>query len=76
MLDDGYPIADLRLDSKAEYRGGSTDPDFSFSTSARVLAVLAPSWNVSLATTVQMGHKATIGFYNSLALEVTFAIEF
>jgi len=76
MLEDGYPIADLRLDSKAEYRGGSTDPDFTFSTSARVLVVLTPSWNVSLATTYQMGHKTTIGFYNSLALEVTFAIEF
>ena len=73
---DGYPIADLRLDSKAEYRGGTADPEFMFSTSARVLVVMAPSWNVSFATTYQAGHKSAIGLYHSLALELTFAIEF
>jgi hypothetical protein len=75
-LVDGYPIADLSLDSKAEYRGGTADPEFTFSTSARVLIAMAPRWNVSFATTYQVGHKSAVGLYNSLALELTFAIEF
>lgn len=72
----GYPIADLRLDSKAEYRGGTADPEFTFSTSARALVAMAARWNVSFATTYQVGHKIAIGLYHSLALELTFAIEF
>jgi hypothetical protein len=75
-LTEGYPIADLRLDSKAEYRGGTANPELTFSTTARVLLAMAPRWNVSFATTYQLGHKVTIGFYHSLALELTFAIEF
>lgn len=73
---EGYPITDLRLDSKAEYRGGTSDPDFSFSTTAWIMLVLEPSWNVSFASTYQVGYKASIGFYQSIALELTFAIEF
>ena len=75
-VNEGYPIADLFLDSKAEYRGGTADPEFSFSTTARVFLAMAPRWNVSFATTYQLGHKLAIGLYNSLALELTFAIEF
>jgi len=75
-LTEGYPIADLRLDSKAEYRGGTANSVFTFSTTARVLLAMAPRWNVSFATTYQLGHKVAIGLYNSLALELTFAIEF
>jgi len=75
-LVEGYPIADLRLDSKAEYRGGTADPEFTFSTSAYILVAMAPRWNVSFATTYQVGHKIAIGLYHSLALELTFAIEF
>ena len=75
-LAEGYPIADLRLDSKAEYRGGTADPEFTFSTSARVLVAMAASWNVSFATTYNMGYKSSVGLYNSLALEMTFAIDF
>ena len=73
---EGYPIADLRVDSKAEYRGGTNDPEFSFSTTGRVVAAMAPSWNVSLAATYQMGHKTAIGLYHGFVFEVTFAIEF
>ncbi len=72
----GYPIADLRLDSSAEYRGGTADPEFTFSTSARLFLAMAQRWNVSFGTTYNMGVKTVIGFYNSLALELTFAIEF
>lgn len=75
-LAEGYPLADLRLDSKAEFRGGTADPEFTLSTTARVLLAMAPRWNVSFATTYQVGHKTSIGLYHSLALELTFAIEF
>jgi len=37
-----YPIADLRVDSKAEYRAGTDDPEFSFSTTGWVLIAMAP----------------------------------
>ncbi|MCK5247712.1 hypothetical protein KAR02_12470, partial [Candidatus Bipolaricaulota bacterium] len=36
----GYPIADLRVDSKVEYRAGIGDPEFSFSTTGRVLVAV------------------------------------
>ena len=73
---DGYPIADLRVDSKAEYRTGTNDPEFSFSTTGRVLVAMAPRWNVAFAPTYEMGHKTSIGLYHSLLFELTFAIEF
>jgi len=73
---DGYPIADLRVDSKAEYRAGSSDPEFSFSTTGQVLVAMAPRWNVAFAATYGMGHKTSIGLYHSFLLELTFAIEF
>ena len=73
---DGYPIADLRVDSKAEYRAGTNDPEFSFSTTGRVLVAMAPRWNVAFGSTYEMGHKTSIGLYHSLLFELTFAIEF
>ena len=73
---DGYPIADLRVDSKAEYRGGTNDPEFSFSTTGRVLVAMAPRWNVAFASTYETGHKTSIGLYHSFLFELTFAIEF
>ena len=69
-------MADLRVDSKAEYRSGATDPEFSFSTTGQLLVALAPRWNVSVAATYNLGHKKAIGLYQSLLLELTFAIEF
>jgi len=76
QADSGYPIADLRLDSAAEYRGGTADPEPSFSTTAQLFLAMAPRWNVSFSTTYNVGVKAITGFYNSLALALTFAIEF
>lgn len=73
---EGYPIADLRLDSKVEYRTGTNDPEFSFSTTGRVLVAMAPRWNVAFASTYEMGHRTSIGLYHSFLLELTFAIEF
>jgi len=73
---DGYPIADLRVDSKAEYRSGSNDPEFSFSTTGQVLVAMAPNWNVAFGSTYEMGHKTSIGLYHSFVFELTFAIEF
>jgi len=74
--EEGYPIADLRVDSKAEYRAGTSDPEFSFSTTGRILVAVAPRWNVAFASTYEMGHKMSIGLYHSFLLELTFAIEF
>jgi len=73
---EGYPIADLRVDSKVEYRAGTNDPEFSFSTTGQVFVAMAPMWNVVLASTYEMGHKTSIGLYHSLLFELTFAIEF
>jgi len=73
---EGYPMADLRVDSKAEVRAGTSDPEFSFSTTGSLLVALAPRWNVSLGATYSVGHKKTIGLYQSFLLELTFAIEF
>jgi len=75
-LAEGYPIADLRVDSKAEYRAGTNDPEFSFSTTGRVLVAMAPRWNVAFASTYEIGHKTSIGLYHSFLFELTFAIEF
>jgi len=73
---DGYPIADLRIDTRAEYRAGASDPEFSFSTTGQAIVATAPSWNVAFATTYGMGHKMAIGLYHSFLFELTFAIEF
>ncbi|MFC2082758.1 hypothetical protein ACFLSG_01810, partial [Candidatus Bipolaricaulota bacterium] len=71
---EGYPIADLRVDSKADYRSGTNDPEFSFSTTGRILFAMAPRWNVSFATSYEMGHKTAIGLYHSFLFDLTFAI--
>lgn len=73
---EGYPIADLRVDSKAEYRVGTSDPELSFSTTGTVVVAMAPTWSVAFAATYDMGHKSAIGFYNSFLFELTFAIDF
>lgn len=73
---DGYPLADLRLDSRAEYRGGTDDPEFSFSTTGRILAAMTPRWNMSFAATHQMGYRMAIGLYHSFVFELTFGIDF
>lgn len=73
---EGYPMADLRVDSKAEYRSGTKDPEFSFSTTGNLLVALAPRWNIAVGATYGSGYKTAIGLYHSILLELTFAIEF
>ncbi len=75
-LPEGYPIADLSVDSEVKYRTGASNPGFSFSTTGRVFTAMAQRWNVALAATYQVGHKTAIGLYHSFSLELTFAIEF
>lgn len=72
---DGYPIADIRVDSKAEYRSGGNDPTFSLQTTGRVHVAIAPRWSVSFASTYRVGHKTRIGLYHGFLFELTFAID-
>ncbi len=73
---EGFPVADLRVDSKAEYRLRVDTPEMSFSTTGRLVLALAPRWNVSLGAGIEMGRTAAIDFYSGATLELTFAIEF
>lgn len=75
-IPEGFPIADVHLDSQAEYNAEENASDISFSTTATVFAAIAPRWNMRFGSTYEIGHRSTIGLYQSFLFELTFEIEF
>jgi hypothetical protein len=70
----GLPLADVRVNTTAAYRGGTSDTDLSFSTKGELVGSLSERWNVSFGTTLTAGVKSTVGLYSSVLFELTFAI--
>ena len=72
----GYPLADLLVDSKAEYRLQSSGADVSFATTGYLNVQLSPMWSLNLGATGTVGYRPSTKLYASGLIEIEVAIDF
>lgn len=71
-----YPLADLRVDSKAEYRLQSAEPDAAVSTTGHLSVQLSSMWSVNVSAMGAIGYRPSTALYASGLIEVEVAIDF